>query len=337
MKKRSFGLVVLVSLLVVVIIFYSVISNAMKNDKKNSDPPSTGDGIYIDRQPSEVEKVTYRTGGAEFTVRRDGSIFVLDEDPEFPLDPTAVAYMMNSAARLTYVRKINPESNDLTDYGLSDPQSVIEILYTDNARLTITVGNFNPYSDAYYCTTGDGFVYLMGGEFSDAFAIRYSDIILHDTVETPQYGFSSVTKVEITGNGKTVLYTLVDEENGTWERNGESGDFAYDLKDLYNELYRVTVDEWIDYNVETDKEFDTYGLLKPEIRVVFTHLEITEIENEGSSTVKKEHELQTAFLIGSRTSESEESDAKRYFAFGGGSIVYVMQEDAFAHTMNEIK
>lgn len=337
MKKRSFGLIALTSLLAVVIIFYAVISNAAKNGKNNSENIPTGDGIYIDRQPSEVEKVTYRTGGAEFTVRRDGSIFVLDEDPEFPLDPTAVAYMMNSAARLTYARKIKPESGDLADYGLSEPHSVIDILYSDNARLTLKVGNFNPYSDAYYCSTGDGFVYLMGGEFSDAFAIGYSDIILHDTVEAPQYGFSSVTKVEITGNGKTVLYTLVDEENGTWERNGEGGDFSYDLRDLYNELFKLSVDEWIDYNVDTDEEFDEYGLKKPEIRVVFTHTELFEIENEGSSTVTKEHERQTAFLIGSLTSDSDESDAKRYFAFGGGSIVYVVHEDAFAHTMNEIK
>lgn len=337
MKKRSFGIIVLLSIMIVAIIFYLIISNAMKKNGENNDTESSGDGVYIDRQPSEVEKVTYRTGDSEFTVRRDGSIYVLDEDPEFPLDSTAVGYIMNSAARLTYVRKINPEGNDLTEYGLSDPQAVIDILYTDNARLTLTVGSYNPYSEAYYCTTGDGFVYLMGGEFSDAFILKYSDLILHDRVETPQYGFSSVTKIEISGNGKTVLYTLVDEENGTWERNGESGEFAYDLRELYNELYKVSVDEWIDYNVETEEEFDIYGLSKPAIRVVFTHIELTEIEVEGSSTVTKEHEMQTAFLIGSLTSESEEADAKRYFAFGGGSIVYVVHEDDFTHTMNEIK
>ena len=337
MKKRSFGITVLVSIMIVVVIFYLVISNAMKNDDKNNTPAESGDGIYIDRQPSEVERVTYRTGDSEFTVRREGSIYVLDEDTEFPLDSTAVSYITNSAARLTYVRKINPEGNDLSDYGLNDPQAVIDILYTDNARLTLTIGNYNPYSEAYYCTTGDGFVYLMGGEFSDAFVLKYADLILHDHVETPQYGLSSVTKVEITGNGKSVVYTLVDEENGTWEKNGESGDFSYNVSSIYNELYKISVDEWIDYNVETEEEFDVYGLSKPEIRVVFTHTEITEIENEGSSTVTKEYELQTAFLIGSPTSESEDSDMKRYFAFGGGSIVYVMHEDAFAQTMSEIK
>ncbi len=337
MKKRSFGLTVLLSLLVIVIVFYSVISNVVKKDGSGGNSAPAGDGIYIDRQPSEVEKVTYRTGGSEFTVRLDGSIYVLDEDPEFPLDTTAVAYILNAATRLTYVRRINPEGNDLAEYGLSDPQAVIDVLYTDSARLTLTVGNYNAYSDAFYCTTGDGLVYLMGGEFCEAFIYKYSDLILHDRIETPQYGFSSVTKIEITGNGKSVVYELTDEENDIWEKNGEEGDFSYEAKEIYNELYKLTVDEWIAYNVTTDDEFDVYGLKKPDIRVVFTHIELEEIENEGSSTVTKEHERQTAFLIGPPTDESEETDVKRYFAFGGGSIVYILHEEVFECTINALK
>ncbi len=335
MKKRSFGLIVLISLLVIVIIFYSVIANAMKDSGKNDNPVSGSDGIYIDRQPSEVEKVTYRTGDSEFTVRKDGSIYVLDEDTEFPLDTTAVGYIMNAAARLTYARRIRPEGDDLSEYGLNDPQTVIDIVYGDNARLTLTVGNYNPYSDAYYCTTGDGFVYLMGGEFAEAFSYRYSDLILHDRVEAPQYGLSSVTKVEITRGYERAFYELVDAENGVWKKNGEDGDFAYEVMDIYNELYKLAVDEWVDYNVDTDEEFDAYGLKTPDIRVVFTHIEIEEIEVEGSSIVEKEHERQTAFLIGSPTDEAD--DVKRYFAFGGGSIVYVVHEEAFEDTLNALK
>lgn len=337
MKKRSFGLTVLLSLLVIVIVFYFVISNAVKKGGNGDNSAPAGDGIYIDRQPSEVEKVTYRTGGSEFTVRRDVSSYVLDEDPEFPLDTTTVAYILNAATRLTYVRRINPEGNDLTEYGLTDPQAVIDIVYDDSARLTLTVGNYNAYSDAFYCTTGDGFVYLMGGEFCEAFVYKYSDLILHDRIETPQYGFSSVTKIEITGNEKSVVYELTDEENDIWKKNGEEGDFSYEAMEIYNELYKLTVDEWIAYNVETEDEFDVYGLKKPDIRVVFTHIEIEEIEIEGSSTVTKEHERQTAFLIGPPTGESGETDVKRYFAFGGGSIVYVLHEECFEDTINALK
>jgi hypothetical protein len=336
MNKRSFGLTVLVSLLVIVIIFYAIIAGAMKDGGKKTETPSGG-GIYLDRQASEVEKITYRTGGETFTVRRDGSIYVLDEDNDFPLDTTALGYMTNALALITYERKINPEGNDLSDYGLTEPQAIIDALYTDGARLTLTVGNYNAYSGAFYCSTGDGFIYLMGGEFSEAFEYTFHDLILHDYVEAPQYGFSSVTKLEITSGSKRVFFELVDEENGIWSKNGDVGEFSYDVMNIYNELYKLSVTEWVAYNADTDAELEPYGLKTPEIRVVFTHTETEEIEIEGSSPVTKEYERQTAFLIGSRTADSDESDPTRYFLFGGGGIVYIVYEESFECTIEAIK
>lgn len=336
MKKRSFGIIVLVSLLAVVIAFYAVISNASKRGGKEKNEDPTG-GILIDRQASEVERITYRTRTEEFTVRRDGSIYVLDEDNDFPLDTTAVGYMTNAVAQLSYERRINPEGNDLTEYGLTDPSAVIDVLYGDGARLTLTVGDYNAYSSAYYCTTGDGFVYLIGGQFSEAFDFTFHDLILHDYVETPQYGLSSVTKLEIVSGDKRVFYELVDEEENVWEKNGESGEYAYEVISIYNELYKLTVNEWVAYNVDTDEELDAYGLKAPDIRIVFTHIELDEIEVEGSSTVVKEHERQTAFLVGPRAEESDGDETERYFLFGGGEIVYKVHEEHLANVINAIK
>ncbi len=337
MKKRSFGLVVLLSLLIIVIIFYAVISNAMKDDEKGGTGSEDGEKVYIDKQADDVVKLTYRTGGSEFTVQKSGSIYVLAEDEDFPLDTTAVKFMLNAAAQISYQRRINPEGNDLSEYGLTDPQAVIDISYDDGARLTLTVGNYNAYSEAYYCTTGDGFVYLIGGQFSEAFSYKYADLILHDRVTTPQYGFSSVTKIEITSGNKRAFYELVGEEDGVWMKNGESGEFTYEAMNIYNELYKLNPNDWVAYNVETEEGFDSFGLKTPDIRIVFTHTEIEVIENDGSSAVEKTHERQTAFLIGSPTDEGDENDVKRYFAFGGGSIIYIMHESDFANTMNAVK
>ena len=245
--------------------------------------------------------------------------------------------MLNAAAQISYQRRINPEGNDLSEYGLNDPEAVIDISYDDGARLTLTVGNYNAYSEAYYCTTGDGFVYLIGGQFSEAFSYKYADLILHDRVTTPQYGFSSVTKIEITSGNKRAFNELVGGEDGVWMKNGENGEFTYEAMNIYNELYKLNPSEWIAYNVETDEAFDGFGLKDPDIRVVFTHTEIELIENDGSSPIEKTHEHQTAFLIGSPTDEGDEHDIKRYFAFGGGSIIYIMHESDFTNTMNAVK
>ena len=275
--------------------------------------------------------------GSEMCIRdRDGSIYVLHEDTEFPLDSTAVGFMTNAVAKIIYDRKINPEGNDLAEYGLNEPTSVIDVVYDGGARLTLTVGNYNPYSEAYYCTTGDGFVYLIGGEFSEAFTYTFHDLVFHDYVETPQNGISSVTKLEITSGDKRVFYELIDEENDVWQKNGEDGEFAYEMMSIYNELFNLHATEWVAYNVDTEEEYGVYGLNPPSVRVVFTHIELEEIEVDGSYTVTREHERQTAFLIGPPTDENEQTDIKRYFAFGGGELVYIVHEEDLSHTMNAI-
>ncbi len=337
MKKRSFGMVLLVSVLVIVTVLYLVVSNAAKDGGEKLDTDD-GPSVYIDRQESEVSKLSYRTGGTEFTVMKSGSTYVLYEDEDFPLDMNIVKFMINAAAKISYSRKINPEGNDLGEYGLKSPQAVIDIAYTDGAKLTLTVGNYNPYSEGYYCTVGDGFVYIIGGEFAEAFAYQYADLILDDRAETPQYGFTSVTKLEISGNGKTVIYERVtDGEGSAWKKNGESGEYYYEVQDIYSELYQLDYDEWVAYNVESDEGFDAYGLKDPAIRVVITHTEVEEIEVEGSASVKKEYERNTAFLIGSPTDSEDENDVRRYFAFGGGKIVYVVSEAEFKNVLGALK
>ncbi len=331
-------MVLLLSVLVIVIAVYAVILSVSNRGDGEGASGSTGEGVYIDRNASEVASLTYRTGGSEFSVVKSGSVYALGADESFPLDMTAVNFMTHAAAKLTYDRRINPEGNDLGEYGLTEPQAVIDIVYTDGARLTLKVGNYNVYSEAYYCTTGDGFVYLFGGSFTEAFTYSYSDLLLDDGADTPQEGLISVYEIEITCGEKRVTFSIDrEDENAFWKKNGGEENVYDDVKSIYNDLYMLSVDEWVAYNLETEEEFDVYGLSKPDIRVVFKHIETEEIENEGSATVTKEYERQTAFLIGPPTDEEDENAIKRYFAFGGGSIVYVVEESEFSSILEALE
>lgn len=337
MKKRSFGMVLLISVLIIVIVFYLLINSAL-NKGDDQAPAPTGDVLYIDRSASEVVKLTYRTGGAEFSVVKKGAVYVLDEDESFPLDTSAVNFMTNAAAKILVQRKINPEGNDLSEYGLGDPRTVIDVVYEDGAALKLNIGNYNAYTEGYYCSVGDGFVYLFGGDFIDAFAYTYSDLILDDHVQTPQNGFSSLTSIEITSGDKTVIYECVsDGDDLLFTKTGAEGDFSDEAQDIYYELFHLGVGSWVDYNVQTEEKFDQYGLKDPYIRIVFKHIETEEITVEGSSTVIKEHERQTAFLIGDLTDKTDDDCTERYFAFGGGTIIYVLDEENFGHTLGALE
>ena len=346
-KKKSFGLVLLISVLVIVIAFYALASSIAKREneknKTNGGEENT-EIVYIDKKVSEVSKVTYSKngGGTEFTVIKSGSTYVLEADNEFPLDSGVVSFMMNAAAKIVFNRQIDPEGNDLEEYGLADPHTIITSVYSDGAKVELKLGDYNKYSESYYCTVGDGFIYLLDTDFADAFDYEFTDLLFDDSVQTPQNGFSSLTDIEITANGKTVI--LSANKDGTWSKtdadgNAIDGDFASDASLMYREFFLGTVDEWVAYNAYEDEARDTYGLKTPEIRVLFRHIETKTIENEGSASITKEYERTTTFLIGYVVDEEQsEESIERYFMFGDGSIVYVKTESefktAFKHVPN---
>lgn len=349
MKKRSFGLVLLLSVLVIVIALYLFATSVAKRDNDDDDDESTAI-VYVDRLASEVTKLTYRTddGGYEFSIVKSGSTYVLESDENFPLDMTVVEFMTNATAQVIFERRINPEGDDLTEYGLDDAHTVITAAYKDGAKLTLSIGHYNKYSDAYYCSVGDGFVYLISGDFTDAFEYTFTDLLLDDSAELPQDGFSSLTDIEITYDSGTVIYSLVEGEDGEddiWTKKNADGtvedsDFTSAAKLIYNELYMVQLEEWVAYNAKSDETLDTYGLKKPEVRVLFRHIETKDISaDSGSSTVTKEYERTTAFLIGSRTDAVLEGDdgAKRFFMIGGGTVVYVLDEADLPEVLGNIK
>ncbi len=323
MKKRI-RVLLTVSLLIVIlsVIYFLMGSGSSKSEAPSSEQP--GGIVYIDRQASEVTSVTYRTEGSEFTVIKSGNKYVLKEDESFPLDMSAVDFMTNAAAKLVFDRRINPEGNELDEFGLVSPRSVIEVSYADGARLTLKIGSFNPYADAYYCSVGDGFVYLAGGDFAEAFEYTYSDLLLDEYAEAPQYGFSSLTEIIVTSGEKKISFTLNGEDGeGVWVKDGEEGDFYQEALLIYNELFGFYAEDWVSYNIRAEEQFALYGLEPAEIRVLFKHTELEEISVNGS-LVMRETEKETAFLIGSAV--SCDSSEKRYFSYGGGSVVYVISE-----------
>lgn len=335
-SKKSIGLILLLSVLAVVTIFYAVVTSLGKSDGGKTDGDDKELIVFIDKQENDVKSVKYLTGSTSFTVLRKDSTFVLDGDESFPLDMNAVKFMINAVAQISFQRKINPEGNDLEEYGLTDPHTVITATYRDGGTVELKLGNFNVYSESYYCTVGDGFVYLIDSQFALAFDYGYNDLLLDDSVQTPQNGFSSVTHIEITENGKTVVLTA--NEDGRWIKTNPDGtvadgDFATDANLIYREFYMLTVDDWVAYNASDDSVRSTYGLSSPEILVLFRHIETKTIENEGSAPVTKEYERTTAFLIGHKVEQTGDSDhAKRYFMFGDGSVVYTLDEHTFENT-----
>lgn len=348
MKKRSFGMVLLLSILILVILFYAVATTIAKREKEKENDQEGGENTaitYINKTADDVESIIYRSEGYDLGIKNVNGKYILTSDETFPLDQVIASDMAGAVAVITFDQKLNPEGNDLTEYGLNDPQTALTVAYSDGARVTLAIGNYNRYTDSHYCQVGDDFVYLLSGDILDYFTYSMTDLLQDETVTLPSEGFSSLTKVEITEkDGDTLVYNFMEAgeetEEDIWQKilNGEAveGDFTSTVQNLYNELFKISLNEWAAYNVTGNEALDTFGLATPEIKVVFHYIEKTTISagDGSSSSVTKEHERAFGFDIGSRLPvEGEESpdtsdsaDYDRYFMLEGGKIVYIISE-----------
>lgn len=357
MKKRSFGLVLLLAILVIVIAFYLVATTIAKREEENDDPVIQDTTIiHINKKASDVTAMTYRSESYDFTI--DVAVngkFTLASDSAFPLNQTIASYMAEAVAVIAFDQKLNPEGNDLTEYGLHEPQTVLSVTYKDGAKVHLEIGNYNKYTDSFYCQIGDGFVYLMDGKPLEYFKYSITDLLQDEVITTPQNGFSSLTQVELLyANGNRLVYDYVKAEadvegsEDRWTKTANEavaeGDFTSDVQTLYNELYKISLDEWAAYNVTGNDSLAAYGLDTPAIQVIFHYIEKTTIAGgEGSSSsITKEHERAFGFFIGSTLpnaedtsdTESDTTEAFRYFLLEGGSTVYIVSEKNLAHTLS---
>jgi len=357
MKKRKFGLVLLLSVLVIVIGFYVVATIIAKREEEADDPVVEDTTIvHINKKASDVTSMTYRSESYDYTVSVAASgKFTLASDSAFPLDQTIASYMAEAVAVITFDRKINPEGNDLTEYGLNEPQTFLSVTYKDGAKVNLEIGSYNKYTDSFYCQVGDGFVYLMNGEPLEYFKYSITDLLQDEVITAPKDGFSSLTKVELLyADGSRLVYDYVKAEEGVedsedrWTKTSDGttaeGDFTSDVQTLYNELYKISLDAWAAYNVTGNEALANYGLATPAVTIVFHYIEKTTISagDGSSSSITKEHERAFGFQIGDRlptadTPEgdtSEPTDPTRYFMLEGGTTVYLVSEKNLSKSLS---
>ena len=362
--KRKKGLFLLLGLLVLAVAFYLIAAEIARREQAASVPAETEDSAVtvVSQKASDVKEVTYRGGDVSYGVRPLGNDYVLSDDETFPVDPTLASGMTSAVASVTFSRRLE-KPGEPSEYGLTEPTAVITASYADGASLTLTVGAYSPYTESYYASTGDGNVYLMDGGILSAFAYSRQDLLRDETVKAPTGGLDSVTKFEIRRpDGGGYDYEQVPAEgeaDAYWRRVGTDGsvdetDRSETVSKLYNQLFGVKLDEWVDHYAVGSEKLASYGMNPPAVTVTVRYTETVTISGEDTSTVTKDVELVTGFLIGDRlpvsaetdgepigsegTEGSGESDAlkeRRRFMLEGGTILYVIEEEAVSALWDE--
>lgn len=306
-KKKGKGLLFAVLILIVLLVLYFVIDLQQKKSDQEAETEETEESsLPVSVTEDEISKVTVKNGDVTMTYVKNDDTWTYEEDPDFPLDESAVNTKMNCLTTLT-VDRVLESLEDLSEYGLDKPQQEVTVLKTDGTTFTLYIGNQNSSNNDFYVKVDDGAdVYTMPSSSVNAFNMQPYDVAKADSFPTLES--TNIRDIKVEKEDGTVEFSS-DESGTSWTVKDQDGNEetagATAASDLTNAVSSLTYKKFIDYKGD---DLAQYGLDKPTETVTIV-TEETEAETEEEPEAATETEMVSESESASETETGSEETA----------------------------
>lgn len=284
-KKKGKGLLFAVLILIVLLVLYFVIDLQQKKSDQEAETEETEESsLPVSVTEDEISKVTVKNGDVTMTYVKSDDTWTYQEDPDFPLDESAVNTKMNRLTTLS-VDRVLESPEDLSEYGLDKPQQEVTVLKTDGTTFTLYIGNQNSSNNDFYVKVDDGAdVYTMPSSSVNAFDMQPYDVAKADSFPTLES--TNIRNIKVEKEDGTVEFSS-DESGTSWTVKDQDGNEetagATAASDLTNAVSSLTYKKFIDYKGD---DLAQYGLDKP-TETVTVVTEETEAETEEETETEE--------------------------------------------------
>jgi len=320
-KKKKTLIILLASLaaLCAVIFIVSRVEEKKENIKNSGE-------LLLAVSPEDVTSLSFEYGELGLSFHKDGR-WLWDDDDAFPVDESAIHALLSPFTSLSASFVIE-SPDDLSQYGLSDPEAVIR--FSDSEDHEIRLGALSAMDQERYLSLGDGNVYLVTEDPLSCFDVKIENMILNDVISTNVMDAKSIT---VSGAANCVIEL---EEDSPLTYCDEDLYFM-DGKPLDNDLitaYLSTVacfslSSYVTYNV-TEEELTLYGLKEPELTLTLVYPEETGDDGEtGDKTLVLNFGRNQDELKEAGENPDEDLDVTCYLRVGDSQIIYPITEAAF--------
>ena len=111
--------------------------------------PVASSYLLIDKTRDDFASARVQAGAQDYTIQYGDGVFSVAGMPQFALDQTKAGYIASSCTYL-YVYDVAPSTDDLSQFGLDEPQATVAITYTDGSVKTLQLGSEAPTGSRYY-------------------------------------------------------------------------------------------------------------------------------------------------------------------------------------------
>ncbi|MDE5780790.1 MAG: DUF4340 domain-containing protein [Lachnospiraceae bacterium] len=337
-KKKVMPFIILAVLFVALIISYSFL---VKYNKEQEETTGEESESIISCQSSSILNIsiTNPSGTMKFDYDISGSVWKYTDDEAFPLEESYITSLLGNACALNAARHLEDTLDNISEYGLDNPQYTLSISGDEGTEITLYIGDSNSTGNYYAYLDGSSTVYMIDSTLPDALGKSLNDIVKLE--ELPSISTSDVYSIEFNGNtyeyfeGGNPQYDYTNSNN--WFKKMDDGSYkAMDTQEINNVLTSITGIAYTgcaDYNV-TQEELTQYGLDEANAKKIVERYYVTESgtseeQSESSSEtesatedniVKEPHEI--TFYVGSKN-----EDGNYYVKSSEGTAVNLVAAD----------
>lgn len=304
-----------------------------KYEQKKEEIQNT-DAVILEIPIDTVEILSWNYENQNFAFHKTDDIWIYDDDEAFPVSAEKISDILSQFENFG-ASFIIEKVEDYAQYGLEDPEAVIEFSTSDQTY-QIRLGAFSKMDEQRYVDIGDGNVYLVKNDPVDTLESELSGMILHD--ETP----SLQTVQELTFNGEVSEHiTYVEESKDSYtekdvyfaERDNQALPLDTSTVTNYlNVISRLELHDYVTYNA-TEEELESYGMNEPDLSIQIAYTEIDEDDNETEAEfilhISSDPEELQAAKDAEAKAQTNIPAVSRYVRVGDSQIVYELTETTY--------
>ena len=278
--------------------------------------------VLVSKKTEDVDYFQYTYAGETVTLKLKDDKFYAEEESNFPLNQTAVMYMLIYATNVSSFKQVDTSGvSDIdAEFGFDESPVDIKVYMKDGTVITETFGAYNSYTNNYFFKTSnkEG-VYLVDETMLNYFKYTvyqlaemptdWSDFDLYTTLQFAVTSTDNTYEFISYGQGNPNYYDS-SAQNYAWflgyPYKTERACSTSPVQNLLKVILDLKPDVAVDYNI-SDQEWVDYGLENPgaNIFVYYCIEDETTEDAEGTTDVKTytyyEYTLNIGYPVGNYT------------------------------------
>lgn len=331
MKKNKSGLIIGMVVLAILTSFY--ITLHIHNSKNEDSSEENEETTVLEINTDEIKEISFASKEITCSFSKNDDNWIYAEDESFPLDQDSFKEILNKFGSVDSEREIE-NAEDLSEYGLDDPDIKVTIKDQDEKQYVLEFGNVNDITGNCYMLmdNDDKIIYMVDSSLKDSLAFSVND--LAEKEQFPSITATTIIKLTVEKPGEDTVSLEKDEESATgWEyRKGSSVKREVDSSKTQELLNAVSGFTWNSFVTADIDNLSSYGLENP-VKIIIDYQITEEVEDTEEDTEDSTETVTTdkeeILLLG------KQDDSGAYYAkLNSQSYVYKIQSSSVEKLLN---